>query len=714
MKSRPQSSALPFLLFLAGLAACSGGSDAPPLGNATPDLASRLEADLGAPVFVDAAPRRPFILAKSRTRIMASGSRRAEALLTWISGYASELGVEPRDLRVEGEGIDLAGLHHVRLGGIVPSQVRADGAGLEILTDEEGHFVSMLGHLPPPGLSYAPLISADQARASALARSEELAPGLEDQVRATELELWSPEGPVSAEDARLAHRVETGHLTVWIDALAGVVLAAVPNEAGVLALSAEDAFRPKVGNDMNPFRKPGKKLDIEVTALGSGQFRLATTTTPSHLEASVFTGFGPGGAPRSSATLTSDKPDQWDDRSLAYQGKGKDIGHANLADQVAVDAIFNVNLADRFFRDHLGRGPVVGNDLAFGDRIDVVVHTNFSIRKGQESPSRNNAFFNRADKKLYFGDGTMVFDNNYLEEPTQMLPPALALDVVAHELTHAFVDGRMGQTGQAGALEEGLADVIGQLFEREVDRKARPDLLGERIWARGQEGRNLAHPERGVRYKDTPRPNHVDTMECMKVVGARKVPEPPTDDNDRGCIHANSLVASHAWHLMSFGGLNMQSQVQIDLPLPETFSNVLWLSLLGLRSSPGWLPPPARDFLSAARLQVAATLALYPWGLPAVGCAWLAVGVLPASEVAALGVKCRVLTVEECAGKADGWYCNEKYGFSSYRCMGGQLKDGGQCPSETLKQSRVCSVQDPGTRRARLVDGRPACDSAFQ
>lgn len=77
-------------------------------------------------------------------------------------------------LEVRAEGVDALGMHHVLVSSLAKG-TRGDGAGIDIVTDPEGRFVSFSGHLPPADL-VTPKISETEARSRALAGASEDAP----------------------------------------------------------------------------------------------------------------------------------------------------------------------------------------------------------------------------------------------------------------------------------------------------------------------------------------------------------------------------------------------------------------------------------------------------------------------------------------------------------------------------------------------------------
>ncbi len=734
------------VLGLVGLSvACSGGGDDPaPFQSAGPTLSERLEADLGTPVSSDVQGRASYALVASKARVLASGDSRGATVRDWIAGYSNELGVDGDALEVRAEGVDALGMHHVLVSSLAKG-TRGDGAGIDIVTDPEGRFVSFSGHLPPADLG-TPKISETEAKSRALAGAAEDAPDVSHEVVSTELEVYSPNGPVSEPDATLAYRVVTPILTLWVDAKTGDILGKAANDESVAAFSAEDAFKSPIPAS---YQRTGKQLEVETYRWDATKHQLASVRTGSRIVAKQFNGFDASGRRLDVGPIMSNDPTRFDVGYDGYQGKNKPRSHAGIADQVAVDAMHNVALADAFFRKNFGRGPISGNDPAFGDGIDVVLHANVAIRleNGRlvEADDRDNAAYSLSTKKIYFGDGTMVASGAGASRPeNQMLPTALALDVVGHELTHAFTEGRIGTTGEAGALNEGIADVVGQIFEQSVEKNPRnAATLAERIWHKGQGGgRNFAHPERGlplnmftvIGQKNKSYPNHVLNQHCTKPsgnnTGGKVTRDPPTFANDQGCVHANSLIVSHAWYLMTFGGENagdgkLLPLTQVDGMANQENSNKLWLASLGMASQKGWVPTATRDFVSLARFQLAATYALFPAEVRSVGCAWMAVGVLSEADTDKLGLACQRFSrspvcwrYDPLRGKVsakDGVYCNPGADDAYYTCQNGQILAGDTCPFDPAStRALVCAIGNPRTREAKVVpSGQKPCESAY-
>ena len=210
-----------------------------------------------------------------------------------------------------------------------------------------------------------------------------------------------------------------------------------------------------------------------------------------------------------------------------------------------------------------------------------------------------NAFW--SGKQLVFGDG----------EPGKTAPLAGALDVVAHEFTHAVIQASasLGHSGEAGALNEAVSDVFACFVEHQARDGSGNWRIGEDVLlsdgARRHGMRDLADPH------STHDPAHVS--EARLVI------------DDRGGVHVNSTIAAHAAFLMTEGGSDVVSSVRVD-GIGREEAERIWYR--GLTRYLG----PWSAFREAAEATVAAARDLHGAGsaeVRSVTAAWQAVGVLP-------------------------------------------------------------------------------------
>jgi aureolysin len=120
-----------------------------------------------------------------------------------------------------------------------------------------------------------------------------------------------------------------------------------------------------------------------------------------------------------------------------------------------------------------------------------------------------------------------------------------ALDVVAHEYTHAVIDhtSKLKYEGQSGALNEHFADVFGALINIHYNNPVKPLLIGATILngkyaQRAEALRDMAHPEKGL----SPQPfhmKHLEKIEQLRVFGEGCK---PSNDNDKCGVHVLSGI----------------------------------------------------------------------------------------------------------------------------------------------------------------------------
>jgi Zn-dependent metalloprotease len=129
----------------------------------------------------------------------------------------------------------------------------------------------------------------------------------------------------------------------------------------------------------------------------------------------------------------------------------------------------------------------------------------------------------------------------------------ILLDVCGHEITHGVTEKETGlkYQGQAGALNESLSDVFGELIEQKAKQQLAKDadwLVGKDIWKDSVKGRGLRdmlHP--GTAYDDPaigkdPQPAHM--KDYFKTT------------RDHGGVHYNSGIPNRAFatFAVSVGG----------------------------------------------------------------------------------------------------------------------------------------------------------------
>lgn len=312
----------------------------------------------------------------------------------------------------------------------------------------------------------------------------------------------------------------------------------------------------------------GAKRDINVTQSGTS-FQLIDRSRGSEID----TYSAEQGTTLPGKLITSPQRDVWDTTAPAGAG-------------AAVDAHYFAGVVYDYYKSHHARKGIDGND---GAMISTV---HFSVQY-------DNAFWSPAAKQMGYGDGGV-----------DLKPLPAALDVIAHEFTHGVTQATAKLTYQdaTGALNESISDIFAAFIEHTYQANENDNfLIGELI---GKSGplRNMVHPaDEALQY---PQRDHMQVYFKTK--------------QDNGGIHINSGIPNNAMALMTVGGTNDVSKVQLPRGLGWDKSEKIWYHALTnfFMSSD--------DFETAATKTIAAAEDL---GLPetdrnVVECAWIAVGVL--------------------------------------------------------------------------------------
>jgi bacillolysin len=156
------------------------------------------------------------------------------------------------------------------------------------------------------------------------------------------------------------------------------------------------------------------------------------------------------------------------------------------------------------------------------------------------STSYNNAFWNGS--QMVYGDG----------DGTQFIALSRALDVDAHELTHAVTERTAALTysNESGALNEATSDILGNSCEAYTKNAGTPNSntwkVGEDIYTPGTAGDAL-------RYMNDPAlAGDIDYY-----------PTRYTGTSDNGGVHTNSGIANLAYYLMVMGGPHPRSKTTV-------------------------------------------------------------------------------------------------------------------------------------------------------
>ncbi|EZP75153.1 Bacillolysin (neutral protease) [Parageobacillus genomosp. 1] len=146
----------------------------------------------------------------------------------------------------------------------------------------------------------------------------------------------------------------------------------------------------------------------------------------------------------------------------------------------------------------------------------------------------NNAFWN--GYQIVFGDG----------DGETFLPLSGALDVVAHELTHAVTENTANliYEGESGAINEAVSDIFGELIEFYAEKRI-DWTIGEDVYTPGISN---------------------DALRSLKDPAAYGYPDHYlnryTGIEDNGGVHINSSIINKAAYLISEGGAHYGVQVK--------------------------------------------------------------------------------------------------------------------------------------------------------
>ena len=179
---------------------------------------------------------------------------------------------------------------------------------------------------------------------------------------------------------------------------------------------------------------------------------------------------------------------------------------------VAFDVHFGAEMTYDYFLSEFGRNSFDGT----GSKIKSYVHYGYNY---------SNAFWNGTC--FTYGDG-----NGY------QYNPFTSIDIVAHEITHAFTQytANLEYINESGALNESFSDIFGVV----IDFYARPDqanyLMGEEISLTGTPIRSMENPN-SLGDPDTYHGTYWQTGSA-----------------DNGGVHTNSGVQNYWFYLLTEGG----------------------------------------------------------------------------------------------------------------------------------------------------------------
>jgi Zn-dependent metalloprotease len=266
-------------------------------------------------------------------------------------------------------------------------------------------------------------------------------------------------------------------------------------------------------------------------------------------------------------------------------------------DLAALEAYDFSGLTFEFFSKVFGRASVDNANLP----LTSSVHYQEDPRFGYD-----NAFWN--GNQMVYGDGSLF---------NRM---TVALDVVAHELTHGVTQYSAGlkYEMQSGALNEHMSDVFGVMVRQWVKKQKTPSSanwsVGEGIFRKlsmkSMSLRSLSSP--GTAYDDAdfgkdPQPAHMNDF----------VELPNTEEGDWGGVHYNSGIPNKAFYLAS---------VAIGKPSWEVAGRIWYVTLTERLRDNADFKKCASETISVARDYFGADIG------EKVRNAWETVGVIVAGE----------------------------------------------------------------------------------
>jgi vibriolysin len=208
-----------------------------------------------------------------------------------------------------------------------------------------------------------------------------------------------------------------------------------------------------------------------------------------------------------------------------------------------------------------------------------------------------NAFWNGT--QLAFGDGDGVLYGNL----------ASALDITAHEFTHAVTDTEsdLAYLGESGSLNESLSDIFGAVCEWYGDGK----VLSQRTWKLGEDFWTPGVSGDALRYMNSP------TLDGKSV---DYFPDYTSGMDE----HYGSGIANLAFYLLSQGGSHPRSKTTTVVPAIgiEKAARIFYKANTDLL-----LPTATFESAKVATEQAAQQLGYDADTVAAVTKAWQAVGV---------------------------------------------------------------------------------------
>ncbi|MFJ1969791.1 M4 family metallopeptidase [Streptomyces sp. NPDC087903] len=547
-----------------------------------------------------------------------------EAARAAAFAHASATGVTQGDeLRAQDVMIDPEGTRHVRFVRTHQGMPVLGGDLVVHLTRQSAYagVTRAADHSVAPAAAAAKLTAGQaEAKAATVAKGD---------AGTAELVVDARDGASAlAYQVRVSDSATTeagGSRTVVIDALTGKVRSNAPDNDEFLSPQLLDTLRER-GETLDPATGLVQQSNglaayssaaavhypVKATGTGNSLFagKVSLSTTQTARRSFLLKDTTRWG------TETRDAKGQY----LEDFGQGKKFtnttnkwGNGAVSSRVsaAADAQYGVAKTLDFYKKTFGRKGIKNNSK--GAR--AMVHFGKKVA---------NAFWDSYCGCMLYGDG----DGDMFKKPL------VVLDVTGHELTHGVVDATAkleptrvdangNQYGEAGSLNESLADIFGSNVEFSANNPKNPPnyLVGEKLGLDQKFLRRLDHPS-------------LDVLE-----GTIDYWDPSTYDAE---VHAGSGVSSHAYYLLAEGsGRKRIGSVTYDSPtydgLPVTGIGRAKATKIYYRALTRYMVS-STDFHDARVATLKAAKALYGTNSPeykAVNRSWAAVNVTSANRPAA-------------------------------------------------------------------------------
>jgi len=239
-----------------------------------------------------------------------------------------------------------------------------------------------------------------------------------------------------------------------------------------------------------------------------------------------------------------------------------------------------------------------------GAKLVSLMHIQFFTGSGLTG---NNAAWD--GMQMVYGDG----------DGTTFSELARALDVTAHELTHAVTSStaNLAYMNESGALNEAMSDIMAAVCESWKAGAISGDtwLVGEDIFTPGTEGDALRYMNNPTKDKDLYPPELGGSTDFY--------PERYMGTEDAGGVHLNSGIANLAFQLLVEGGKHPRNKTMVMVPAlgMEKAQKIFQRAL-----TQGYFTENTNFAMARTETEEVAN-ELYPGSSEAVGAAWAAVGV---------------------------------------------------------------------------------------